>query len=133
MCNFKSFVLTPNLGVHWCEDDKHHVIINRLNIKDISEFGKSFLLLTVINGKMKNYQLDNPPDMLPLWYVDHEREYKNKVRSILKQIMPIWAKEFILIAAKTGEIISLTNIFLCRPAIVRCTAMQTGTLTACLI
>ena len=94
MCNYKSFVLTPNIGVSWCEVEEHHTILERLGIKDDSfpPAAVTFLLLEVGEGKMENYMLDNPPSQLPLWYLDHEREYKIKVARLLKLINSIDAK-----------------------------------------
>ena len=96
MCEYKSFVLTPDLGVHWCERDDHHIILGRMGIKDDSQFNKGYMYLEVLEGKMKNYQLDDPPDELPSWYADHEREYKNKVKRLLKPINAIKAKRKLL-------------------------------------
>jgi hypothetical protein len=94
MCNYKSLVLTPNIGVNWCEVEEHHTILERLGIKDESSTpaAVAFLLLEVGEGRMDNYELDDPPTRLPLWYSDHEREYKTKVERLLKLINPVEAK-----------------------------------------
>lgn len=89
MCNFKSFVLLPDLQVKWYEGDYHSVILDYLGIEDESQFDKKFLKLEVLGGNMDNYTLDKDTDNLPGWYTEHEREYKNKVKNILIKILDI--------------------------------------------
>jgi len=89
MCNFKSFVLLPDLQVRWYEEDRHCVILERLGIEDKGQFDKKFLKLEVLGGNMENYTLDEDTDNLPTWYTEHKREYKNKVKKILIKILDI--------------------------------------------
>jgi len=90
MCNFKSFVLLPDLQVRWYEGDYHSVILDSIGREDKSEFDKNFLKLEVLEGNVDNYTLDeDDTDNLPSWYTEHEREYKNKVKNILIKILDI--------------------------------------------
>ena len=52
MCNFKSFVLLPELQVRWYEGDYHSVILDSIGREDKSEFDKNFLKLEVLGGNM---------------------------------------------------------------------------------
>ena len=82
MCEYFSCIVTKNGKIHWCEDDSHHVTIERLGIDDfITELVK---IECVPNEKGTRWKYRVDENTFPEWF-ERMTGIERKVKKIAKQ------------------------------------------------